>query len=76
MRWSLRTEEDLARWIGKKRQRLGVAQCPECGTRSNWVLQSWRGARSWGSGFIFKMLGSHLRWIWEYRSGSRETGVG
>lgn len=40
------------------------------------LLQSWRGARLWGSGFIFKMLGSHLRWIWEYRSGSRETGVG
>ena len=38
MRWSLRTEEDLARWIGKKRQRLRVAQCPECGTRSNWVM--------------------------------------
>ena len=40
------------------------------------LLQSWRRARSWGSGFIFKTLGSHLGWIWEYRSGSRETGVG
>lgn len=32
------------------------------------LLQSWRGARSWGSGFIFKMLGSHL-------SGFGSTGV-
>lgn len=90
MRWSLRTErrfsqvEEQAPLMKEKEETEAQSEAVSWAwhherfgaTEARGVrLQSRRGARSWGSGSIFKSLGCCLGWIWEYRSGNRETSV-